>query len=112
MGFLSSLFSSQESRISEAIERSYEVKGFNKTDIAWSDAVKFATDHDAEVVNDEGLFNLYIDSEEVIVRFLRNPKNGKTVIIVENAEDYREQVAAMYSDDYDPSQYPSYKLEF
>lgn len=101
--------------ILEIIKKAYDIKGFYKTSIDWNTAVNFAKQHNADDdigTNGDGIFNININSEEVTVRFLRNPKSGTVVIIATNAEEYKQQVEAMYSEDYDPSKNPSYKLEF
>lgn len=112
MGLFSNLFGSEKANIEELIIKAYSIKGFYKTDISWDKAVEFAKNKNSDVSSGDGFFNMYLGSEEVTVRFLRNPKNGKTVIIVTNAEEYRKQIEDMYSENYDPSKYPSYKLEF
>lgn len=112
MGLFSKLFGSEKANIEELIKKAYSIKEFCKTDISWDEAVKFANNHNANISYGDGFFNMFLDSEEVTVRFLKNPKNGKTVIIVTNAEEYRKQIEDMYSENYDPSKYPSYKLEF
>ncbi len=118
MGLFGKLFGSDKefnNDMLEIIEKAYAVKGFHKTNIDWGTAVNFAKQYNAD--NDigtigDGVFNIDINSEEVTVRFIRNPKNGTVVVIVTSSEEYKQQIEAMSSDNYDPSKYPSYKLEF
>jgi hypothetical protein len=97
--------------IEEAISQAYSDKGFYKTNIDWGIAVEFAKNHNADISNGDGCFNILLSSE-VTVRFLKKPKNGTVVIAVINAEEYRQEIEDMQSGNYDPSKYPSYKLEF
>ena len=114
MGIFKKLFGSKKNNIEELIIKAYECKGFYKTDITWNEAFKFAKDHyNIDMFgNGDGFFNMYLNSEEVIVRFLKNPKNEKTIIGVMNAEEHRKQIEDIESGNYDPTKYPSYKLEF
>lgn len=119
MGLLGKLFGSEKlnkrNNILEIIKKAYDIKGFYKTNIDWNTGVSFAKQHN--VVDDietygDGTFNINLNSEEVTVRFLMNPKNRTVVIIVTNAEEYKKQIEAMHSENYDPSKYPTYKLDF
>ncbi|WP_420554777.1 hypothetical protein [Neptuniibacter marinus] len=117
MGLFSKLFGDSSGDIEAAIKKSYSVKGFNKTQIAWNSAFKFAKSRSqfSEFYEDNDIdvdFFTHLDSEEVHVRFLRNPRNGTTVISVENAEVHRSIVRDMESGNYDPSKHPSYELKF
>jgi hypothetical protein len=118
MGLFGKLFSSDKefnSDMLEIIENAYDIKGFYKTNIDWGTAVDFAKQHNSDddigIIGD-GIFNINLNSEEVTVRFIKKPKNGTVVIMVTTTKEYKEQIEAMFSEDYDPSKYPTYKLEF
>ncbi|MCC4275992.1 hypothetical protein [Marinomonas communis] len=114
MGILSRLFGNNSSRVEEAINSAYIKKGFNKTDVSWSDAVYFAKSNSADFDDGDEDISFYSDlaQEEVWIRIIKNPKNSKTVIIVSSAEEHRQRIKDMESGEFDPSKYPSYRLEF
>jgi len=113
MGLLGNLFGSSVD-FNEEIRSAYRIKGFVKTNIDWGKAFSFAKERNSLIYDgDEDLdFFMHLDSEEISVRFLRNPRTGKTVIIVSNADVHRQMIKEMENGEFDFDKYPSYKLEF
>lgn len=114
MGLLGNLFGSKSVDFNEEIRSAYQIKGFVKTDIDWEKAFSFAKERSSLIYDgDEDVnFYMYLDAEDVYVRFLRNPRTGKTIIIVSNADLHRQMIKEMESGEFDSDKYPSYKLEF
>lgn len=114
MGLFGKIFGSGKVDFEQEIRSAYLVKGFIKTNVDWGKSFAFAKAKNSQICNgDEDIsFYMFIDTEEVWVRFLKNPRNEKTVIIVSKAEIHRQMIEEMETGEFDFDKYPSYKLEF